>query len=118
MTKRAKIISNIVYGIGAAIALVLVFIAVLGGNEPINPEAMFPVTPKERAFIGLAVGAIPMIFAGMAVCKFNDVKNFKHKVRSFILIFLPGAVCAGCMLFLITVIVIGYLNMFLNWGPL
>jgi flagellar biosynthesis protein FliQ len=60
------------------------------------------------------MGAIPMLLACMAVYKFNGIKTSLHKKRNFTLIFLPGFVCTGCMLYVIGVVVLGYLNMFIS----
>lgn len=113
MSKTIKIVSNGVYIIGAAIALSLGFVSLFGSNETMNPEAMIPVTWKERAFMGLAFGAIPMLLACMAVYRFNEIKNSVHKKRNFVLIFLPGFICSACMLFIISVVVVGMINSFI-----
>jgi len=113
MNKTAKIISNIVYGIGVAITVTLGCIALFGSARAVNPDAMLPFSWKEMAFIWLAFGAIPMLLACMAVYKFNGIKNTPAKKRNFFLIFLPGFVCSACAIFIIGVVVIGMVNSFL-----
>jgi hypothetical protein len=113
MNKPARIISNIVYGIGAAIAVCLACAALFGSSRTINPGAMLPFTQREQAFIWLAFGTVPMLLACMAVYKFNAVKNSTHKIRNFILIFLPGFTCAVCALFMIGLVTVGMVNSFL-----
>ncbi|HHW23000.1 MAG TPA: hypothetical protein GXX26_08990 [Clostridiaceae bacterium] len=113
MSKSARIISNIVYGIGVAIVISLVCIALFGPAQYANPDAMIPLTWKELAFIWLSFGSIPMLLACMAVYKFNAIKNTANKKRKFILIFLPGFICGACALFIIGVMVAGMVNSFL-----
>lgn len=113
MNKTARIISNIVYGIGVVITVSLGCIALFGSTQMINPDAMLPFTWKEQAFIWLAFGAIPMLFACMSVYKFNAIKNSLHKKRNFFLIFLPGFICAACALFIIGLLIAGMVNSFL-----
>lgn len=113
MNKTAKIISNIVYGIGVVITVTLSGIALFSSNSTGNPDAMLPFTWKERAFIWLALGALPMLLACIAVYKFNVIKNSSNKKRNFVLIFLPGFICSACALFIIGVVIIGIANSFL-----
>ena len=98
MKKGAKIASNIVYAIGVLCVLILGSIALFGPNELPNPNAMVPLSFS--ALICLIVGTVPMVLACTAVYLFNDIKNKRHKVINFILIFLPGFICIGCFLFL------------------
>jgi hypothetical protein len=114
MNKTAKIISNAVYGIGAVICAALVCGLSFGGNIIPFPDSMLASSLREIASFWLAFGSIPMILSCMAVYKFNGIKNATHKKRNFIFIFLPGFVCAACALFWIAVVIIGYINMFLN----
>ena len=107
MNKTARIISNIVYGIGVVIAVSLGCIALFGSTQMVNPDAMLPFTWKEQAFMWLAFGTIPMLLACMAVYKFNVIKNCLHKKRNFFLIFLPGFICAACALFIIGLLISG-----------
>jgi uncharacterized membrane protein len=116
MSKTARIISTTVYGIGVAIALILGCVTLFGPTEFINPDAMLPVSRREQAFFGLSVGAVPMLLACIAMYKFNSIKDTSHKRRNFVLIFLPGFLCAACTLYWIVIIAIGYINMFLHWG--
>ncbi len=113
MSRTARIISNIIYGIGAVITAALAGISIFGSNQAVNPEAMLPVTWKEQAFMWLAFGSIPMLLACMAVYRFNEVKNSTHKKRNFVLIFLPGFACSACALFVIGVVIVGMINSFI-----
>jgi len=110
-TKIVKIISNTAYSVGVIIVLYLGTVSLLGSNEVINPDAMLPITYKDRAFFFLVVGTVPMLLACMAVYKFNAVKNSIHKKRNFVFIFLPGFICSACALFIMCVFIAGYLNM-------
>ena len=111
-TKTAKIISNVVFSVGAFICLCLLAISIFGPNEAINPEAMISFTWKEQAFIFLAFGTIPMLLSCMTVYKFNNIKNSIHKKKNFVFIFLPGLICSACALYIIGVIFFGYINSF------
>ncbi|HEX3027802.1 MAG TPA: hypothetical protein VHT34_00500 [Clostridia bacterium] len=110
--RTLKVISNIVYGVGALITLCLGIISIFGPSGTANPEAMIPFTLKDKAFIWLAAGAIPMLLACMAVYKLNGVKNSTHKKRNVFLIFLPGFFCSLYALFLIGVVIAGMINTF------
>lgn len=101
MLKTARILSDIVYGIGAAIVITLFGITLFGSDQPANPDAMIPASPKELAFIWLAIGTILMLPACMAVYKFNVIKNSPNRKRKFVLIFLPGFICSTCALIII-----------------
>ena len=117
-TKTLKIVTNAVYTVGVVITLCLGTISLFGSNKSIDPTAMIPITWKERAFIWLALGTVPMLMACMAVYKFNAIKNSTHKKRNFILIFLPGFICSACAIFVIGVIIVGMLNTFVFQGQL
>jgi len=108
-----RIISNIIYAAGVAIVLALVLLALFGPNHVINPDAMLPFTWRECAFIWLSFGTIPMLFAALAVYRFNFLKSGIHKWRYFFIIFLPVFICGVCLLFIIVLIFAGYLNSFL-----
>ena len=117
-TKLLKVISNAVYTIGVFIVLCLGTTSIFGSNATINSTAMIPVTWKEQAFIRLALGTIPMIFACIVVYKFNNIKNSTHRKRNFIFIFIPGFVCSACSLYVIGVIILGMINAFVFQGKL
>ena len=117
-TKTLRMISNIVYTVGIIIVLCLGTISLFGLNEAIDSTAMLPFTWKEQAFMGLALGTVPMLFACMAVYKFNAIKNSTHKKRNFIFIFLPVFICSTCALYVIGVIVVGMINTFVFQGEL
>lgn len=117
-TKTLKIVSNVVYISGVVFTLCLSIICLFGANESINPEAMIPITWKEQAFIGLAVGTVPMILACTAVYKFNGIKKGTHKKRNFFFIFLPGFICSACAIYVVGVIIAGMVNTFVFHGKL
>ncbi|AUS97231.1 hypothetical protein CDQ84_16590 [Clostridium thermosuccinogenes] len=110
MNKGIRIISNIVYGIGVATVVSLVCIAFFGSNQVTNPDAMLPITWKERAFIWLTFGAIPMLLASMAVYKFNAIKRSMRKKLYFFLIFLPVFICGACVLYIIGSLIAGMVS--------
>lgn len=112
MNKPVKIISDIIYGLGAAIVVALGAVALFGSNTAVFPDAMIPYSQKELAFIWLAFGTIPMVAACFAVYYFNALQKSAHKTRNFILIFLPGFICAACALFIIGVVAVGMANQF------
>lgn len=113
MNKTAKIISNIVYGIGVGMVVALGCIALFGPTQTVNPNAMIPFTWREQAFLWLAFGSIPMLLSCMAVYKFNTLKDSSHKKRNLILVFVPGIICAVCALFIIGLLIAGMVNSFL-----
>jgi hypothetical protein len=114
LIKIMKIISNIIYSIGIFIVLCLGGLCLFGLNETVNINAMIPLTWREMAFVWLSFGSIPMLLVCMAVYKFNNIKTSVHKKRNFIIIFLPGFICAICMLFIIGVMVIAMMKFILN----
>ena len=93
MKKGIKILVNSVYAIGAVCVLVLVILLLFG--EALIPfdyeKQMVPVSFS--AWLLLMFGTIPMIIACVAVYFVNDLKNGGHRIRSFILVFLPGLIC-------------------------
>ena|GEM_PF-6625249 len=97
MTKYFRITSNVVYSIGVACVLILVAISLFGSEELANPTAM--VSMKYSAWVCLAVGMTPMIISTVAFYAFNNFKNSKHKVKKFMLIFLPSFICLGFFVF-------------------
>lgn len=113
MYKTARIISNTFYGLGAVMAASLVCIALFGPTQVVSTDAMLPFTWKERAFIWLALGSIPMLLTCIAVYKLNVTENSVHKKRNFFLIFAPGFICAACALFIIGLLIVGTVNSFL-----
>jgi len=108
--KAAKVVSNTVYSVGVCIALALAGIALFGSHEAVSPDAMIPWSWRQQAFIYLALGTIPMVSACVAVYLLNGVNNSGHKRRNFILVFAPGFICFACALFIIGVVLWGYIN--------
>ena len=116
MSRRIeKATANAVYIVGVCIAAGLGLVALFGSRAAIYPDAMIPWTWREAAFLGLAVGAIPMFAACFAAYRVNGVKTGARRRRDFTLIFLPGFVCGACALYLIAVIVIGMINLAIQW---
>jgi hypothetical protein len=110
--KALKYLSIAVYSLGSFIVLCLGAVALFGSGEAINREAMLPFTWRESAFMGLATGCIPMLLACLAAYKFNGIKTSLHKKRKLALLFLPCSICAACALFIIAILLLGYINMF------
>lgn len=108
--KILKIVSNIVYGIGVAIFVVLAVVYILGANYVLYPDAMLPSTVSEIAFIGVAVGAFPMTVMSIAVYRLNGIKEKANKKLYRIIIFFPSIVCGGCFLFLVGLGVFVYIK--------
>ena len=115
--KIAQIVSNAIYSVGVGITLYFCIVCLFGSNEAISPDAMIPISWKEQAFIGLAVGMVPMLLACMAVYKFNAVKNTLHKRRNFFLVFFPGFICSACALFVAGLMVAGMINAIIRSAP-
>jgi len=109
-TNFAKIFSIITYSIGANIVLGLAAIWLFGPDKPINPDSMLPITWRDNAFVGLALGCIPMLLACIAAYAFNRnfIQNSAHPKRNSFLIFLPGIICLICALVVIGALAIGY----------
>ena len=105
MKQGIKILVNSVYAIGTI--CVLIFVILLFWGEVLVPydyeKQMVPV--NFSAWLLLMIGTFPMIIACLAVYFVNNLKNGGHKIRSFILVFLPGLICliAGASL-LVTVL--------------
>ncbi|MDR1266270.1 MAG: hypothetical protein LBK42_12130 [Propionibacteriaceae bacterium] len=111
MARAAKAISLTVYIIGASITVILGSLALFGPDQPIDPDSMLLLSWREEAFLGLAVGALPMLLAGLAAHRFGAPA---HRRRDLVLLLLPGFVCAAGALFLVGLLALGYINMFLN----
>jgi hypothetical protein len=111
MARAAKAISLTVYTVGASIAVVLAGLALFAPDQPIYPDSMLGLTWREEAFLGLAVGALPMVLAGWAAHRFGAPA---HRRRDLIPLLLPGFVCAACALFLVGLLALGYIHIFLN----
>ena len=89
MNNLPKIISNIIYAIGAAITLALFLVVLFGSQKAVFPDAMLPYSWKEIASFGLAFGCIPMLISCMSVYKFNNIKTAKNKATAAFFIFCP-----------------------------
>ena len=112
--KIAKTLSNAVYSIGVVIFIFLLCLVLFGTSIIPNPDAMIPWSMREIAFVGLAIGAIPMFLACMAVYKLNDIKQSMHNKRNSLLVFLPGFLCGVCLLVVIGLIVIMFIQALLH----
>ncbi|WP_207753455.1 hypothetical protein [Sporosalibacterium faouarense] len=82
-SKTIKIISNVIYTAGIITVLYLGVICLFGSNEVVDSTAMIPFTWKERAFIWIALGTVPMNIACIAVYKFNSIANSAQKKAEF-----------------------------------
>ena len=111
MKKLAKIVASVIYFVGTAIVLVLGVICLFGPRTEIFPDAMVPLTWREQAFVYLAIGTLPMLLACVFffISKFNAIKNGRRKLVKSAAIFLPGAICLGCLLYIIGLLFWGYL---------
>ena len=105
ISKWLRIGSIVFYLIGIAIFVALAGFALFGENLVPFPDAMVPWSMRDYAFVGLAIGSIPMLLACMALYKFNNIKSKKHKKILFPIIFLPCFICTACALFLIGFII-------------
>lgn len=112
MKKTLKIAFSIIYIVGATITLILSIIFLLRCKMVLNPEAMLPMQLYEQAFIGLSVGAIPMLAVCYAVYHNYDIRNSIHVKRNGILIFIPGIICSCCAVVGVGIIVIGMFRTF------
>ena len=101
--KTIRIISNTVYIIGVVCVLFLIILIFFGDaifpHEYDDPNFMVPV--YFSAMLWLMFGTVPMVGACTAVYIFNGIKNRKHKIRNFILVFSPGFICVIVSLYLI-----------------
>ncbi len=108
----ARKAADLVYALGVAICLILIVTALFGSTAVINPDAMLPITHRERAFGFLAAGAAPMLVACAVVYRLHRFHHQPHRWRNAGLIFLPGAICAACALFLVAILILGMINTF------
>ncbi len=104
---------DVVYVVGTVICLVLGATALFGSNAVMDPDAMLPFTYRERAFLFLCVGAIPMVAACVGVYVVHQIGRKPHHWRKACLVFLPGAICAACALYAVAILLIGMVNMVL-----
>jgi hypothetical protein len=102
----ARIASNTLYSIGIVVVVALVGIVTFGEGFIQNPDAMIPYSLRDYAFVGLAVGLVPMLLVTMAVYKSNDVRHSVCKRRNFILLFAPVFICGICLLVVLGVLVV------------
>jgi hypothetical protein len=107
-----KIVSNTAYAIGTALVLMLLFRVFFGSEEIANTQAMLPLCWQQLAFVWLAFGSVPMLAACVAVWRFNNLKNSAHPKRTFALVFLPGIISGGCLLYIFGVIAVGFVRFY------
>jgi len=91
-----RILALVIYAVGCVSVFYFGILSIFGSDAIVNPEAMLPVTQRESAFMNLAIGALPMVLSCACVqcfCKLN------RKI-SVALIYLPGVVAGGCLLFI------------------
>lgn len=113
VNKAARIINDIVYGTGTIITAALCCLALFGSTQPVNPDAMLPISWREQAFNWLAFGTMPMLLACIAVYRINKLNNSPAKIRNFVLIFIPGFICGTCAIVITGAVLLGMLKYFL-----
>ena len=101
-----KIIAIAVYALGAAIVAALVVLYICGASYVPFPDAMLPATLSEIAFEYAAIGAIPMTLASLIMYNFVGIKNSVHRRRNAVFLFLPAAICGGCVMYFIGMFVV------------
>jgi len=113
-----KLFVNIIYGIGVCITLVLLYTCFFGSEEIVNEQAMLPCSYRVQAFMFLVGGSIPMLLACMGVYRYNDIKSRQHSRWWTFLVFFPGIVCGGCLVYVIGLILVGEVGMIVYkvWG--
>jgi hypothetical protein len=114
--KLSKIISGAVFGLGVTAVVMLVLMALIGGDAQPNSDAMITFSYKEIASLWLAFGAIPMIAACIFVYRLNNIRHSANRKLKTLLVFLPSVLPVICALFWGGALLIGYINMFTNWG--
>ncbi len=97
--RAGKILAAAVYGIGAAITLILCILFLSHSEAILFPEAMLPSQAWELASGWLALGFVPMLLASLAFYSVCGIRETKHRLRNSLLTFLPAAVCGGFLLF-------------------
>ena len=111
--KTAKLIANILYSIWVLIVLCLLTVFLFLPNRQLNPDAMIPFTLRDQAFVFAAVFSVPMIISCAVFYRINKLREKPKKNILFLLVFLPGFICAACAFFIIGVILLGMINSFL-----
>ena len=110
---KRKIINSI-YGVAVAAMLVLIGMVICGQEAFVSYEDAFYVSLADRAFFVLMAATIPMICLGIAVCNCNDIKNSKHPKLYTFLIYIPGIICVGCILFAVGIVIYGMVSTLLS----
>ena len=100
LSKNQKFVL-VIYVIGVACVIYLLYRAFLGSVNVSNPQAMLPVTEFEASSILLGIGFIPMFISSLFVIRLFDVK--KHLKRLFIFIpciitVIPFIIIAGILI--------------------
>ena len=104
---------SVLYSVCVLVFLGFLIAYILVPNNPMNPEAMIPFTFKDRIFMLTAIFSVPMMLTCAAFYRVNKISAKPNKGILFTLIFLPGIVCAGCALFIIGIILAGFINSFI-----
>ena len=102
-----RIAVDVVYTAGALCVVGLGLTVLFGSREIVDPSAMLPKTWREAAFIGLALGSVPMLLACLGFCAVNHIKHSVRRKRNTAMVFLPGIICAGCAAFIVGLLTIG-----------
>ena len=111
LSKNQKFVL-VIYVIGVACVIYLLYRAFLGSVNVSNPQAMLPVTEFEASSILLGIGFIPMFISSLFVIRLFDVK--KHLKRLFI--FIPCLITAILFIIVVRTLILmlirGYLEAF------
>lgn len=84
--KLNKILAIVIYTLGCLCVAYFAMLALIGGRNIANPDAMLPYTDFDRGTMILALGCIPMVISCIAI-----IKSFKIEKRiKRILVMIPG----------------------------
>ena len=114
MKKTVKTMIAAVYGLGTAIAVILLALFISRSNTVLSPDAMLPIPLCELASMWLAIGFIPMVLVSVLLCKAFRISEGGHRVRNTLCAFLPAAVCLCFLVFWVGVWGAGFLNLALR----
>ncbi|MDR3311115.1 MAG: hypothetical protein LBS90_07190 [Oscillospiraceae bacterium] len=109
-----KTAAKIVYCAGTAIVLTLSVVFIFGAHSVPYPRSMMAYSWREIAFLYMAFGSPPMLAACCALYGFCGLRERPHRKRSFVLVFIPGFICAACALYIIGIIIAAYVIMILS----
>jgi hypothetical protein len=107
--------SAVVYIIGCAIAAFLVIVYFFGSEER-DFNTMLNYNDRDRAYVALVIGFVPMLLASAAFYNLNfgkETEKPKHRLR-FLLIMIPVIVCGIPTAIIVGALAVGYFNMFVS----